>query len=160
MRGIPSLLAPAHFLCQADGTKTRAQFWGWVVIFYIWCNVRKALNTSNRAIKIKKPMILCARSTSRSREQSTKRRSCSENMRMVCLFHSQNNKIEWLSNMADTITRRAKVYGLFFLIVLSECGAEMWRHRLAKFAIRTYKLPYDTETVVVTNALSLALLRS
>ena len=31
-------------------------------------------------IKIKKPIILCARSTSRSREQSTKRRSRSENM--------------------------------------------------------------------------------
>ena len=30
-------------------------------------------------------MILCARSTSRSREQSTKRRSRSENMRNVCL---------------------------------------------------------------------------
>ena len=34
-------------------------------------------------IKIKKPMILCARSTPRSREQSTKRRS---------LLYSQNNK--------------------------------------------------------------------
>ena len=44
-------------------------------------------------IKIKKPMILCARSTSRSREQKTKRRSRSESMRTVCLFYSQNNKI-------------------------------------------------------------------
>ena len=42
-------------------------------------------------IKIKKPMILCASSTSRSREQSTKRRSHSENVQCV-----------WLSNMADT----------------------------------------------------------
>ena len=31
-------------------------------------------------IKTKKPMVLCKRSTSRSREQSTKRRSRSENM--------------------------------------------------------------------------------
>ena len=31
-------------------------------------------------IKIRKPVILCARSTSRSREQSTKRRSRSDNM--------------------------------------------------------------------------------
>ena len=35
-------------------------------------------------IKIKKPMDLCARTTSRSREQSTKRISRSENMRKVC----------------------------------------------------------------------------
>ena len=49
----------------------------------------------------KKPMILCARGTSRSREQSTKRRSRSENIWKVCLFYSQNNKIVWLSNMAD-----------------------------------------------------------
>ena len=68
-------------------------------------------------IKIKKPMILCARNTSRSREQSTKRRSSSENMRKVCLFYSGNNKIVRLSNMADTFfeefTRCAKVCGLF-----------------------------------------------
>ena len=54
-------------------------------------------------IKIKRPMILCARNTSRSREQSKKRRSRSENMRKVCLFYSQNNKILWLSNNADII---------------------------------------------------------
>ena len=53
-------------------------------------------------IKIKKPTILCARSTLRSREQSTKRRSRSVNMRKVCLFYSRNNKIAWSSNMADT----------------------------------------------------------
>ena len=43
--------------------------------------------------KIKKPMIPCARSASRSREQSTKRSSQSENMRKVCLLYSQNNEI-------------------------------------------------------------------
>ena len=57
-------------------------------------------------------MILCARSTSRSREQSTKRRSCSKSMRKVCLFYSQNNKIVWLANMTEN-TKCAKVCGLF-----------------------------------------------
>ena len=70
-------------------------------------------------IKIKKPMILCARTTLRSREQSTKCRSPSENMWKVCLFYSQNNKIVWLSNMADSWC--AKVCGLFYLIVLCGC---------------------------------------
>ena len=50
----------------------------------------------------KKPMILCARSMSRSREQRTKCRSSSENTWKVCLFYSQNNKVVWLSNMTDT----------------------------------------------------------
>ena len=51
-------------------------------------------------------MILCTRSTSTSSEQSTKRRSRSENMRKVCLFYSQNNKIVWLSNMGRHIFLR------------------------------------------------------
>ena len=76
-------------------------------------------------IKIKKPMILCARSTSRSREQSTKRRSRSESMLTVCLFYNQNNKIVWLSNMADTFLEKftscAKVCGLFLLSVFFGC---------------------------------------
>ena len=70
-------------------------------------------------IKIKKPMILCTRCTSRSRDQSTKRRSRSENIWKVCLFFSQNNKIVWLSNVVDTflekLKRCAKVCGLFSL---------------------------------------------
>ena len=37
-------------------------------------------------IKIKKPMILCALSTSRSREQSAKLRPHRESMRKVCLL--------------------------------------------------------------------------
>ena len=62
------------------------------------------------AVKIKKkPMILSARCTSR--------RSRCEKMRKVCLFFSQNNKIVWLSNMADTFlekfTRCAKGCGFF-----------------------------------------------
>ena len=75
----------------------------------------------------KKPMILCACRTSRSREQSTKRRSRSENMCKVCSFYSQNNKIEWLSNISDTFSetctrsRCVKVCGLYFLLVLFGC---------------------------------------
>ena len=38
-------------------------------------------------IKTKKPMSLCARSTSRSREQNTQHRSSSENMRRVRYFN-------------------------------------------------------------------------
>ena len=84
-------------------------------------------------IKMKKPMILCARSTSRSREQSTKRRSRSENMWKVCYFYGQNKKIAWLSNMADRFLEKfmrcAKVHGLFFL----DCSFRMligWAGRL------------------------------
>ena len=50
-------------------------------------------------IKIKRPIILCGRSTSRitwtERETQIKQRK-------VCLFYSQSNKILWLSNTADT----------------------------------------------------------
>ena len=64
-------------------------------------------------------MILCARCTSRSREQRTKCRLLSENMRTVCLFYGQNDNILWLSNMAnicfEKFTRCAKVCGLSFL---------------------------------------------
>ena len=52
-------------------------------------------------IKIKQPMILCARSTLKSSEQ----RLSSESMWKVCLFYSQHNKILWLSKMADTFVR-------------------------------------------------------
>ena len=45
-----------------------------------------------------------------------------KNIRKFCLFYSHNNKIQWLSDMTDTFwgkfTRRGKVCGLFFLIVL------------------------------------------
>ena len=56
-----------------------------------------------------KPMILCARSASRSSEQSTKHRSRSENMWKVYLFYSQNIKIVWLSNMSDTFYEKFTV---------------------------------------------------
>ena len=68
----------------------------------------------------KQPAILCARSTSRSSEQSTKRRSRSEKMRKVYLFCSLNNDIVWLSNMADTFLEKftgcARVCGLFLSV--------------------------------------------
>ena len=51
---------------------------------------------------IKKLMILCARSMLRWSEQSTKHRSCSENLGKFCLFYSQIRRIAWLSNMANT----------------------------------------------------------
>ena len=67
-------------------------------------------------IKIKKPMILCACSTSRSREQSTK---YADHTARTCLFYSHNNKIVWLSNMEDTFLEKftscAKVCGICFL---------------------------------------------
>ena len=67
-----------------------------------------------RVIHIKKPMILCAHSKSRSSKQSTKRRSRSKDVQKVC---NQNNKIVQLSNMGDTFCEKfrrcAKVYGFF-----------------------------------------------
>ena len=74
-------------------------------------------------IKIfKKPMILCARSTSRSSEQCKKRRSRSENKRKVCLFYNQNNKIVWLSNSRHMFLKNSpgaqRFVGFPFLIVL------------------------------------------
>ena len=65
----------------------------------------------------KKPTILCARSTSSKSERSKKCRSRSENIRKGCLFYSQNNKIVWISKIADKFiekfTRCAKVCGIF-----------------------------------------------
>ena len=75
--------------------------------------------------KIKKPMILCARSTSRSRVQSTKCRSRGENMWKVCSLYSQNNKIELWSNVVDKFfslnSQGRKGLWAFFLIVLFGC---------------------------------------
>ena len=85
-------------------------------------------------------MILCARNTSRSSEQSTKRRSRSENMWKVCL----SVIITWLSDVADIFfekfTKCAKAYGLVFsdsdwlsrqtLItwhLIFSCGTQSWK---------------------------------
>ena len=69
-------------------------------------------------------MILCARSTSRSREQSTKRRSRSENMwkdlfivKITRLYDYQT----WQTHFWRNSRGCAKVHGLFFLIVLFGC---------------------------------------
>ena len=77
---------------------------------------------------IKKTMILFARSTLRSSALSMKLEH------MKSLFYSQNNKMVWLSNMADAFflekfTRCAKVCGLFFL----DCAFQMlicWADKL------------------------------
>ena len=61
-------------------------------------------------------MIICAFSTSRSREQSPKRRSSN-----VILFYSQNDYQTWPMHLFQKFTRCAKVYGLIFLIVLFGC---------------------------------------
>ena len=70
-------------------------------------------------------MILCARSISRSSELSTKRRSCRDRMRRVCLFYSLNNNILWLLDMADIFllefTSCAKVCSFCFL----DCASRM-----------------------------------
>ena len=75
--------------------------------------------------KIKKPMILCARSTSRSREQSTKRRSRSENMQKVCLFSNENNKScdyqTWQTHLLRN-SRGAQRYVGFFLLLIVFVG--------------------------------------
>ena len=74
-------------------------------------------------IKIKKPMILCVCSRSRSSQQSTKRRSRSKNIPKFCLFYSHNNKIVWLSGIADTfniweILEVCKGLWAFFLLIV------------------------------------------
>ena len=90
-------------------------------------------------------MTFCAHSTSWSREQSTKRRSRSKNMRKVCLFYSQVNENVWLSNMADTVLRNSwgaqRFVGFFFLIVLFGC----WLAGQANFN-HVANLAYNTET--------------
>ena len=106
-------MAPCHFTSRYHGVKSGPTY---VCVFDRWmtshgrrlcvcvCSYDRISDLVDLwVIKIKKPMILCAHSTSRSREQNTKRRSSSENTWKVCLFYSQNNKIVWLSNMANTL---------------------------------------------------------
>ena len=64
----------------------------------------------------KKPMILCARSTSRSSERSTKLGSHWKSMQKVCLFYSKkNNEIISLTNMADRNSPGMQRFVGFFL---------------------------------------------
>ena len=112
-------------------------------------------------IMIKMPMILCARacSMSRSREQSTKRRSRSKNMQMVCLFYSQNNKIECLSTMTvflEEFARFAKVCGLSvldcaFCRMLIGWAGKLWSHGCKALHFVTTNFPSEW----VRHALSL-----
>ena len=57
-------------------------------------------------VKIESLMMLCERSTSRSREQSTKTQI--KQRGHVSLSYSQNNKILWWSNMADICLRNSR----------------------------------------------------
>ena len=94
-------------------------------------------------------MILCTRSTPRSSEQSTKHRSCSESMQKVCLFYSQNNKIVWLSNVADIFGKMYEVRkGLWdFLIVLSDwLGRQTLITWQEDFAEHSYKFGLQTKS--------------
>ena len=95
-------------------------------------------------------MILCARSTSRSREQSTKRISRSENMWKVCLFYSQNNKIVWLSNMALTW----EIHEVF-LIVLFGCWLAGQVNSNHMAGITMEKLIHFVVLVFLKNALNI-----
>ena len=70
-------------------------------------------------------MILWARSMSTSCEQSAKHRSRSEDMWKVCLFYSQNNKIVWFSNMADTVWRNLRVAQRFVGFLFLDCASRM-----------------------------------
>ena len=94
-------------------------------------------------IKIKKPMILCARSTPRSREQSTKR---SENTWRFVYSIVKITRFLWLSNMADIFSEIQEVRkGLwaFFLDcairVLIGWADKLWSHDLyfcTRFSLR------------------------
>ena len=58
-------------------------------------------------------------------EQSAKHRSLSEDMWKVCLFYSQNNKIVWFSNMADTFWRNLRVAQRFVGFLFLDCAFGM-----------------------------------
>ena len=65
--------------------------------------------------KIKEPMILCARNTSRSIKWTEHEcRSHSENMWDVCLSYIQNNKISWSDTFCDKIHEVRKCFGALF----------------------------------------------
>ena len=55
-------------------------------------------------------MILCARSTSRSSEKNTKRRSRSESMWKLCWFYSGNNKILWQTQTDKQTDRQTQTW--------------------------------------------------
>ena len=79
-----------------------------------YCVIRLSDLVDLWVIRIKKPMILCARNTSRSREQSRKRRSRSENMRTVCFsgasWLGRQTSIIWL--VFDRLKKELEDYSL------------------------------------------------
>ena len=105
-------------------------------------------------------MILCARSTSRSRLQSAKLRPHSENMGKVCLFYSQNNKSVW------EIHEVRKGMWAFFL----DCAFRMligwarklwsrgWQSLFVSLLIDCLSVSKSLATVCLSVSLSLSLL--
>ena len=76
--------------------------------------IKKQREYKNNYRTIKKPMILCARSTSveitwTEHEAQIKQREHVKGL----FFYSQNNKTVWLSNMADSFTRRKCLWAFF-----------------------------------------------
>ena len=65
-------------------------------------------------IKIKKPMILCARSTSRSREQYHAARTCKRFVYSVVKITRLYDCQTWPTHFLEKFTRCAKVCGSFF----------------------------------------------
>ena len=141
-------------------------FWWWHFIYANYRVVRFFDFVDFWVINIKEPMNLCARSTSTSSAQSKKRKSHSENIRKVCLLYTQNNKIVWLSYMADILfvclfvclfvlflffekfTGCAKVCKHFFLdcafpLMIGWAG-KLWSHGTVAIFVRyiKYKGPF------------------
>ena len=73
-------------------------------------------------IKIKSPWSFAHHSRSRSSEQSTKRRSRSENMGKVCLFCSKNNQIadSWQKHFWRNSWGAQRFVGFFSWLCVSE----------------------------------------
>ena len=99
-------------------------------------------------------MILCARSTSTSREQSTKRRSRSENMRKGFIYSivkitSSYDYQTWPTHFGREFTRCAKVCGLFSWLCLKLIG---WAGKLRSHG--TNEAHHAKNLVKQTNAVT------
>ena len=109
-------------------------------------------------IKIKKPMILCARRTPRSSEQSTKRRSSSKNMWKV--FHS----VVKITRLYDYQTgrhifvrnSRGALVGFFFSSFFFSClwfSDSDWLSRQSPMTWKKMKKVYSTFSCGVSQSL-------
>ena len=103
----------------------------------------------------KKPMILCACSTSRSCEQSTKHH-WGKNMRKFCLFYRQNNKSMIIKHGRHLFWEihevRKRFVGFLFLIVLSRCwlaGQANSNHVVLEHCDNTYPACLDVHCIHV-----------